>query len=197
MRHFGKSAVNKQSAVYLHSHIALRSLGTKNAITHFFPNIICCILEIQWTLSRDLGRNIASMRYVPQKFIFLFLCRSTIFHVIKNNIYHTFTCIPAPQIIYAKSEGIRDSNGTSISMGATWPLRIHCIVPGKRDLEMHLILGSWSARTVWRCYQPWIPNKWKAGIWVDTDAVISIHTFTRHSSSPHSGLLERDHHCES
>lgn len=31
-----KSAVNKQSAVYLHSHILLRPLGIKNAITIFF-----------------------------------------------------------------------------------------------------------------------------------------------------------------
>lgn len=36
LQHFGKSAVNKQSAAYLHSHIALRSLGIKNAITIFF-----------------------------------------------------------------------------------------------------------------------------------------------------------------
>jgi len=35
LQHFGKSALNKQSAVYLHSHVALRPLGTKNAITIF------------------------------------------------------------------------------------------------------------------------------------------------------------------
>lgn len=83
---------------------------------------------IQSTLSRDLGRNKASIRYAPQKFIFLFLCRSTSSHAIKKNIYHTFTCIHVPQIIYAKSEGRCESDGIIHIYGGcmTTENTLHC-----------------------------------------------------------------------
>lgn len=114
---------SKVLCICIHTEI----LGYWKCYTFFFQISSVAFLNTV-NLVQRLGQKQASIWYIPHKFIFLFLCRSTSFHAIKKNIYHTFTYISVPQIIHAKSESRWESDGPIPTYGGpmTTENTVHC-----------------------------------------------------------------------